>query len=106
SAGNILGPFLYTTDQAPLYKKGLTSSLVCFAVLASVFILTAFYLTLAKRTHSARRTALGKTGDLVDASLENTKDAAAAQQANGAQFAANAFDDLTDRVNEDFIYVL
>jgi Na+/alanine symporter len=65
--------------------------------------LTAFYLTLAKRWHSARRTALGKTGDLVDASLENTKDAAAAQQANGAQFAANAFDDLTDRVNEDFI---
>jgi Na+/alanine symporter len=65
--------------------------------------LTAFYLTLAKRSHSARRTALGKTGDLVDASLENTKDAAAAQQANGAQFAANAFDDLTDRVNEDFI---
>ncbi|KAJ7933750.1 MFS general substrate transporter [Mycena leptocephala] len=114
SAGNILGPFLYTTDQAPLYKKGLTSSLVCFAVLASVFILTAFYLALAKRSHSARRTALGKTGDLVDASLENTKDAslentkdaAAAQQANGAQFAANAFDDLTDRVNEDFIYVL
>ncbi|KAF7357794.1 hypothetical protein MVEN_00825400 [Mycena venus] len=103
SAGNILGPFLYTTDQAPLYKKGLTSSLACFAALACFFLITAFYLGLLNRAHSARRTALGKTGDLVDASLESTKDAAAAQQANGAQFAANAFDDLTDKRNEDFI---
>ncbi|KAJ7873888.1 MFS general substrate transporter [Mycena olivaceomarginata] len=91
SAGNILGPFLYTTDQAPLYRKGLTSSLGCFAALGCTFLLTAFYLT---------------TGILVDASLETTKDAAAAQQANGADFAANAFDDLTDKANEDFIYVL
>ncbi|KAJ6594390.1 MFS transporter [Mycena capillaripes] len=106
SAGNILGPFLYTTDQAPLYKKGLTSSLACFSALACVFIAAAFYLALQNRSHSARRTALGRTGELVDASLERTEDAAAAQQANGAQFGANAFDDLTDKANEDFIYVL
>jgi hypothetical protein len=49
---------------------------------------------------------MGKTGVLVDASLETTKDAAAAQQANGADFAANAFDDLTDKANEDFICAL
>ncbi|KAJ7782319.1 MFS general substrate transporter [Mycena maculata] len=106
SAGNILGPFLYTTAQAPLYKRGLTSSLGCFAALASVFIGTAFYLALLNRSHAKRRTELGKTGTLVDASLERTKDAAAAQEANGSQFAANAFDDLTDTANEDFIYVL
>ncbi|KAJ7680774.1 major facilitator superfamily domain-containing protein [Mycena polygramma] len=106
SAGNILGPFLYTTDQAPLYHKGLTSSLVCFAALAAVFVATALYLALLNRGHAARRTALGKTGALVDASLERTEDAAAAQAANGAQFGVNAFDDLTDRANEDFIYVL
>ncbi|KAJ7141322.1 MFS transporter [Mycena epipterygia] len=106
SAGNILGPFLYTTAQAPLYKRGLTSSLACFAALASVFMATAAYLALLNRRQVARRTAMGKTGALVDASLERTEDAAAAQQANGAQFGANAFDDLTDRANEDFIYVL
>jgi hypothetical protein len=33
---------------------------------------------------------------LVDASLKRTEDAAAAQAANGAQYGANAFDDLTD----------
>ncbi|KAF8199900.1 MFS transporter [Mycena galopus ATCC 62051] len=103
SAGNILGPFLYTTDQAPVYKKGLTSSLACFAALTCVFIATAAYLTVLNRSHSARRTSLGKSGDLVDASLESTKDAAAAQEANGARFAENAFDDLTDKTNEDFI---
>ncbi|KAJ6625765.1 MFS transporter [Mycena sp. CBHHK59/15] len=106
SAGNILGPFLYTTAQAPLYKRGLTSSLGCFAALAAVFIATAFYLALRNRTQAARRTELGKMGVLVDASLEKTADAADAQRANGAQFAANAFDDLTDCENEDFIYVL
>ncbi|KAJ7709792.1 MFS transporter [Mycena rosella] len=103
SAGNIVGPFLYTTQQAPLYRSGLTSSLVCFAVLTSVFVATAVYLMLLNRAHSARRTALGRTGVLVDASLERTEDAASAQQANGAQFGANAFDDLTDKANEDFI---
>ncbi|KAJ7162030.1 MFS general substrate transporter [Mycena filopes] len=106
SAGNILGPFLYTTDQAPLYTKGLTSSLGCFAALSAVFILTALYLHTLNRAHAAHRTALGKIGTLVDASLEKTRDAGAAQAANGVGFAARAFDDLTDWGNEEFIYVL
>ncbi|KAJ7217670.1 MFS general substrate transporter [Mycena pura] len=106
SAGNILGPFLYTTDQAPLYAKGLRSSLACFALLSAFIIATVVYLTMLNRGQAARRTALGKMGVLIDASLERTEDAAAAQQANGAQFGANAFDDLTDRENEEFIYVL
>ncbi|KAF7311003.1 hypothetical protein HMN09_00643700 [Mycena chlorophos] len=106
SAGNVVGPFLYTTAQAPLYHEGLESSLVCFAVLAGLMCFTAFYLNILNRQQIVRRIANGKTGELVDASLEETKDAGAAQQANGAQFGANAFDDLTDRQNEDFIYVL
>ncbi|KAJ7071951.1 MFS general substrate transporter [Mycena amicta] len=106
SAGNIVGPFLYTTEQAPLYRKGLTSSLICFAILASIMSFTAFYLSILNRSQTARRTANGKTPDLIDASLESTKHATAAQQANGPQFGANAFDDLTDRQNDDFIYVL
>ncbi|KAJ6494935.1 MFS general substrate transporter [Mycena vulgaris] len=106
SAGNILGPFLYTTDQAPLYHTGLASSLACFAALAAVFAAAAFYLALLNRAQAARRTAMGKTGALVDASLEKTEDAAGAQAANGEGFGANAFDDLTDRGNEEFIYVL
>lgn len=64
---------------------------------------TVAYLTMLNRRQAARRTALGKMGVLIDASLERTADAATAQQANGAQFGANAFDDLTDRENEEFI---
>ncbi|KAJ7282799.1 MFS general substrate transporter [Mycena rebaudengoi] len=106
SAGNIVGPFLYTTQQAPLYARGLTSSLICFAILGGCFIVTGLYLALLNRQQQKRRAALGRSGVLVDASLERTEDAAAAQKSNGATFGANAFDDLTDRENEDFIYVL
>ncbi|KAF7321975.1 hypothetical protein MKEN_00720000 [Mycena kentingensis (nom. inval.)] len=106
SAGNIVGPFLYTTVQAPLYRKGLTSSLVCFALLAGGIALTAAYLTMLNRAHAKRRVDNGRSAVLVDASLETNKEASRAQEANGEGYAANAFDDLTDRGNDEFIYVL
>ncbi|CAK5281298.1 unnamed protein product [Mycena citricolor] len=106
SAGNIVGPFLYTVNQAPYYHKGLKSSLICFSALAVMFLCCAAYLSFLNRQHGKRREAMGKARVLVDASREKTSDAAAAQQANGATFAANAFDDLTDKANEDFIYAL
>jgi hypothetical protein len=87
------------------YRISLPNRNALFTV-SFLYRLTAFYLTVLNRSHATRRTTMGKTGVLVDASLETTKDAAAAQQANGTDFAANAFDDLTDKANEDFICAL
>ncbi|KAJ7647137.1 MFS general substrate transporter [Roridomyces roridus] len=79
-AGNIVGPLVYKTQDAPYYKPGL----VCDV--------TAAYLKFLNARHAARRVALGKVGDVIDEE----------QKAENLL----SFDDLSDLRNEDFIYVL
>lgn len=91
-------------------------SLACWIALAVCVLITAAYLTYLNKRHANTRRRLGKTAELIDASLEDSKTAAKLQLANeekskseGASPAAvnsRAFDDLTDVQNEDFIYVL
>jgi len=63
----------------------------------------AAYLSWLNRQHAARRVALGKTGEVVDESLEKYKGSSGNAKALSND---QAFDDLTDLQNEDFIYVL
>lgn len=63
------------------------------------------------RRHAARRVALGKIGQVIDTSLETVgerKRRAVAHTEEKGREAENlqSFDDLSDLVNEDFIYVL
>lgn len=110
SAGNILGPHLYTTAEAPLYERGLKSNLVLFVVLIVLVILTTLYLTLLNKHHASQRVQMGKMGRIVDLSMEGGRALAAhldggfseEQVAPGGE---KAFDDETDLKNEDFIYV-
>lgn len=99
-AGNIVGPLLYTTEEKPYYHRGLISDLICWIVLAILTLVTGGYLAFRNRQQAAARVRKGKTGFVVDKSLDpftNVKDEADNNQ---------AFDDLTDCQNEDFIYVL
>ena len=34
--GNVIGPLLYSTDQAPLYRKGLIADLAMFVLVGTV----------------------------------------------------------------------
>lgn len=34
--GNVIGPLLYSTDQAPLYRPGLISNLIMFALVGGI----------------------------------------------------------------------
>ncbi|KAI0825979.1 major facilitator superfamily domain-containing protein [Irpex lacteus] len=114
--GNIVGPLLYTSEEAPEYRRGLIASLVCWVGLAATILITAAYLSFLNRKHAKARHRAGKAADIVDTSLESAKDAERLQQLNrdkereeGADptvLNAKAFDDLTDTKNEDFIYVL
>jgi len=76
-------------------------------------ILQALYLAFLNRRNVKRRHAKGKTGTHVDYSLESsarwaklrqTQAEAAALEGTVEQYNAQAFLDLTDLENEDFVY--
>ena len=72
-AGNVVGPTLYTTEEAPLYRRGLISNLVLFIVLVGLYGITCVYLIFLNRRQAKRREALGKQGVRVDTSMKKVK---------------------------------
>ncbi|KAK1223983.1 hypothetical protein PQX77_013144 [Marasmius sp. AFHP31] len=100
----IVGPLLYRTEDKPYYHRGLVANLVCWAALAGMTGVTAVYLKYLNRKHEATRLQMGKVGKVIDRSLESYK--AMDKGKEGEAKNEQAFDDLTDLKNEDFIYVL
>ncbi|KDQ28582.1 hypothetical protein PLEOSDRAFT_1039770 [Pleurotus ostreatus PC15] len=103
-AGNIVGPLLYTTDEKPFYHRGLIANLICWIALAILTLVTAAFLAFRNKQHAARRVRLGKAAVVIDQSLEEQP-----YKLQGSEKVATneqAFDDLTDTQNEDFIFAL
>ncbi|PYH99267.1 MFS general substrate transporter [Aspergillus ellipticus CBS 707.79] len=94
-AGNVLGSNLYTTNEAPLYRRGLLSKM------------NMGYLFLLNKKHEKERVRMGKSAKIVDHSMQAVGavpvDKTEAPQQTPDE--DNAFKDLTDWKNEDFIYV-
>ncbi|KAF8895966.1 major facilitator superfamily domain-containing protein [Infundibulicybe gibba] len=113
-AGNIVGPLLYRIQDEPYYRRGLISNLICWVVLALLALVTAMYLAACNARHAAARVRAGKVGKIIDMSLEREPQRGAEggmreiEKDVGEKDATNeqAFSDLTDMRNEDFIYVL
>ncbi|KAL2170676.1 hypothetical protein VTG60DRAFT_4518 [Thermothelomyces hinnuleus] len=112
--GNVIGPLLYDESQAPLYRPGLISNLIMFALVGGISALIPFYLMILNRRHAKRREQLGKNAVLVDESMivksqmEDSKAVEVEDASNRRQRALeedNALRDMTDLQNEDFIYV-
>ncbi|KAL2417632.1 putative transporter [Exophiala dermatitidis] len=111
-AGNVIGPLLYSTDQAPLYRSGLISNLVMFVLVAVLAIVIWLYLLLLNRRHARRRAELGKAADKIDESMVGKEKIGATkavelEEAHQAGVASNAngFTDMTDLQNEYFVFV-
>ncbi|KLO20388.1 putative allantoate transporter [Schizopora paradoxa] len=112
--GNIVGPQVYQPSMAPRYTPGLIVDLICWSLLAVVACITAAYLALLNRRQEAKRKRLGKAALVVDTSILTIEDAAKAREYredaknSKEQKVTNdqAFLDLTDFENEDFVYVL
>ncbi|KAH7102698.1 MFS general substrate transporter [Auriculariales sp. MPI-PUGE-AT-0066] len=102
--GNVVGPLLYKTEDKPRYNNGLVANLICWIILLVLTIITIFYLMMLNRSHARRRVAAGKSAVVVDTSLDNYR--ADAEKRDGTGLNDRAFDDLTDKENEDFVYVL
>ncbi|KAG6916243.1 hypothetical protein DXG01_007740 [Tephrocybe rancida] len=100
-AGNIVGPLLYATEEKPYYHHGLIASLVSWIALAILTLVTAAYLAFRNGQHEKIRLSLGKAAKVIDMSLEK-------QHMDNGDAPSNdqAFLDLTDSQNEDFIFAL
>jgi len=127
----MVGPQLYLESEDPVFQTGLTGrcpqpalqdlaeytgNLVVLCIMFGIVIAQTFYLIYLNKRNVKRRIALGKSGVLVDYSLENSgnwakmrADAAEASGEDGNKGAAvdeHAWDDRTDLKNENFIYSL
>ncbi|KXT01427.1 hypothetical protein AC578_9507 [Pseudocercospora eumusae] len=98
----VIGPLMYSPSQAPLYHKGLLSSLSMFILVAILSGFICMYLNLLNLHHARRREELGKPRDLVDRSMLKVRGEEVLDEVEGDL----ALHDTTDLKNEDFIYVL
>lgn len=105
-AGNVLGPNLYTTEEAPLYRRGLLSNLALFIVLIGLYGAQGLYLLILNKKHEKRRVSEGKKAKIVDKSMMEVKDAYGKKEVeDGEEAGDNAFSDMTDFENSEFVYV-
>lgn len=108
--GNVIGPLLYSVDDAPQYRPGLLSNLIMFILVGVISLLIPIYLSFLNKSHAKRREQLGKSAARLDESMleKNERDLSKAVELEKVdtqrQEQDNGFSDMTDMVNEDFIY--
>ncbi|KAK2624702.1 hypothetical protein QTJ16_005895 [Diplocarpon rosae] len=102
SAGNIIGPLLFSADDAPLYLPGLRAVLGIFVALAVIILVQLANLIFLNKMQAQARVRNGKQAVIHDASMEDHY--IAVDAAAGAGAGEHAFD-LTDRKNDEFVYI-
>lgn len=119
SLGNIIGPLLYKPSEAPEYFRGLYWNLILYCSIIVLVGITSIYLAHLNRDHSRRRVLAGKDAIIQDYSLHSLEEAdrlrriktMEEQQVDnvpdetGRRVGSRAFDDLTDLMNDEFIFV-
>ena len=99
AAGNIIGPLLFNSKDAPTYFPGLKATLAIFVALAVVVALQWVGLWALNKSQEKRRVRNGKARFIHDASMED-KYMGIQEQGLGE----HAFD-MTDRQNDEFVYI-
>lgn len=119
SAGNIVGPLLFNKKESPAYHPGLRSCLGIFVALVAVVLIQWANLFVLNKWQERRRVKVGKRRKMVDYSMRDRyQDVAKEDDAVGVEdgapvptgrghekFGQNAFLDLTDRENDEFVYI-
>ncbi|KAI0389940.1 MFS general substrate transporter [Xylariaceae sp. FL0594] len=113
STGNIIGPIVFNSRDAPDYLPGLRVVLGFFVATAACAVLQAANLAFLNRSQERRRVRNGKPARIVDASMSDTYhelgvDGVVEEEEGGGngRIGQNAFLDMTDRENDEFVYVL
>jgi predicted MFS family arabinose efflux permease len=107
SSGNIIGPLLFATKDAPSYHPGLRSVLAIVSTLVAVVGMQFANLVVLNKLQAKKRVANGKKAVIHDHSMEDTYHAMQEdnETGDGPQLGENAFMDLTDRKNDEFTYI-
>lgn len=135
SAGNIVGPLLYSPDDAPGYSSGLQVNLGLYVMVMCLVVGASLHIKRLNQQHGRRRVALGKSAVVVDMSLETAEEVermevlehsqhqgsaretadneadspsrgdALEEDGHGTQQGDKGFGDVTDLENEDFLFV-
>lgn len=107
SAGNIVGPLLFAKKDAPGYKPGLKKVLALFVALVALTLIQAANLMFLNKLQERKRVANGKPAKIKDLSMtdhyEQTNEDVESNE--HAHLGDKALLDLSDRKNDEFIYV-
>lgn len=113
SSGNIVGPLLFKTKDKPAYRPGLQAVMGIFvASMGLVLILMGMFMVMNKRKE-VERVKNGKPAKIHDRSMD-TKYVAAEQTPEDEEdgikgttaLGGNAFKDISDFKNDEFVYTL
>lgn len=107
SAGNIIGPLLFVAKDAPAYHPGLGKVMAVFCTLVAVIFLQLGNLIFLNKLQGRKRVKNGKQERLVDHSMRDQYEDINAENegGGGVRLGEQAFLDLTDRKNDEFVYV-
>ncbi|CAG9950661.1 unnamed protein product [Clonostachys rosea f. rosea IK726] len=105
SAGNITGPLLFHSEDAPYYRPGLQVTMAITCILIAIIALQVVHLFYLNKMHQRSRVAHGKPAILHDTSMEHEYVGANQNSSNDQQLGTDPFDDLTDSKNDEFVYV-
>lgn len=108
-AGNIVGPLLFNEKDAPQYIPGLRACLGIFSTMVAVVGIQVANLMILNKMQSRRRVRNGKRAHMVDHSMQDkyhgVEEDNISEEAGAEQVGNNAFLDLTDRENDEFVYI-
>jgi MFS family permease len=102
SGGNIIGPLLFNSKDAPYYKPGLTKTMGITGALIGVVIFQVVNLFFLNKIQERKRVKNGKPAKIHDLSMEHRFEQ---NTDSDRRLGENALKDFTDTKNDEFVYV-
>lgn len=103
SAGNLIGPLLFSDDQAPEYRQGILGVLGVFIAMVACVVIQAAILFVMNKFQAKKRVRNGKSAEIVDRSMQ--AGVTATDEKTGDEVADEVPPDMTDRQNDEFVYI-
>jgi MFS family permease len=111
SAGNIVGPLLFASKDAPTYHPGLRACLGIFSAMAITVLIQWANLWFLNKQQARRRVRNGKSAIIIDHSMQRRFEGIGEESEAGpmgqgpAHAGSNITEDLTDGQNDEFVYI-